>query len=168
MADRYGTKHALKSPPHITLQMPFRYPENKESHLIEKLAFFAGQRTGFEIQLSGFGSFPPRVIFIDVIRTHILNERFFDLRDFLHREIGLTPPQKERERFSPHITLATRDLTKEIFPEAWEVFCNQDFQATFISRDLSLLKHTGKAWNVYKRFPWKEKEDGPVFEDLHP
>lgn len=165
MSDRYGTTHALKSPPHITLQMPFRHPENKEDHLIKKLAFFAGQRTHLEIQLSGFGSFPPRVIFIDVIKTQTLDQRFFELRNFLHQEIGLTSPQQEKDRFSPHVTLATRDLKKEIFPEVWEAFRNQEFQAAFISRDLSLLKHTGKTWNVYKRFPWKEKKDGLVFED---
>src|SRR5690625_7888621 len=61
---KYGIRHALKSPPHITLQKPFRRPQSDEPIFIEKLSSFASGQFSFEIILSCFSVFSLCVIFI--------------------------------------------------------------------------------------------------------
>ena len=41
--ERYHSKAALNSPPHITLHMPFMWNEEKENKLVGKLQEFAGK-----------------------------------------------------------------------------------------------------------------------------
>ncbi len=64
--DHYNSKAALRSPPHITLHMPFKWKEKREQELISALQKFCTGRKSFEVELKNFGCFPPRVIFIDV------------------------------------------------------------------------------------------------------
>jgi len=155
MADKYNAKHALKSPPHITLQMPFRRSEHQEANLIEKLTLFAGEKTGFDIHLSGFGSFAPRVIFVDVIHSQPIYQKHDELKSFLQEKLEFSLSDLTF-RFSPHVTIATRDLKKEIFPQAWNAFRERDYDARFKSKDLALLKHNGSKWKIHKRFSWKK------------
>src|SRR5688572_29642786 len=65
--ERYNSKASLNSPPHITLHMPFRWKEEKEDELVEILNKFESGLRPFDLQLLNFNSFPPRVIFIDVV-----------------------------------------------------------------------------------------------------
>ena len=64
--ERFGSKAALRSPPHITLHMPFQWQEEKEAMLISSLNSVGSQSKEFNIDLRGFGSFPPRVIYIHI------------------------------------------------------------------------------------------------------
>ena len=51
MRHRFRAGHALKSPPHITLQMPFRLDSQDESHLISLLERFASGQAPFPVDL---------------------------------------------------------------------------------------------------------------------
>src|SRR5687767_13825229 len=66
LAENYRTKGALRSPPHITLHMPFNWKERKESDLIDSLSGFFASIKPFVIYINGFGSFQPRVIFMKI------------------------------------------------------------------------------------------------------
>lgn len=154
MASNYSARHALKSPPHITLQMPFRRDNDEESIMIQKLESFVCQQSRMDICLSGFGCFPPRVIFADIANPKPIAQRFNDLQKYLEEELNFSQNELSR-KFNPHITLATRDLSKEVFPEAWSDFKNREFHAEFQSRDLTLLKHNGKFWDVFQTFQWE-------------
>ena len=70
MQEDFGASHALKSPAHITLQMPFRREENLEDQLLETLQQFCAKEIPFEVHLSGFDCFAPRVLFIRVEEPH--------------------------------------------------------------------------------------------------
>ena len=70
----YNSKASLNSPPHITLHMPFQWKKEKEVELIQKLHHFSMGIKSFDLQLSNFGSFPPRVIFIHVLPNDVLCE----------------------------------------------------------------------------------------------
>src|SRR5882672_7021636 len=57
----YDSRAALRSPPHITMHMPFEWKPAKEQELIRQLDRFASACEPVSIDLDGFGSFPPRV-----------------------------------------------------------------------------------------------------------
>ncbi len=150
--EHFSSKASLNSPPHITLHMPFQWKEEKEIDLIAKLKQFSAEIKSFNLQLSNFGSFPPRVIFIDVLPNNPLGELHKSLHRFAKRELNLFNANYKDLPFHPHITLAFRDLKKPMFVKAWEEFQTKQFQADFNVDRFALLKHDGKEWEVYKEF----------------
>jgi 2'-5' RNA ligase len=151
MAVKYSSKAALTSPPHITLYPPFKWEEQNENSIIESLNDFVQKKNSFSIALNGFGCFKPRVIFINPEVSEKLNELQKDLLQHLKTTINLHDQQNERP-YHPHMTIATRDLQKKYFYEAWEEFNNKNFSAEFNVRSIILLKHNGKSWNIYEAF----------------
>src|SRR5688572_694543 len=79
--EKYKSKAALNSPPHITLHMPFLWNEEKEKKLITKLQDFSRRCDPLKVCLDNFSSFPPRVIFVNVAESDALDE----LQKRLHR-----------------------------------------------------------------------------------
>ena len=155
MKRRFGALHALKSPAHITLQMPFRRPESFEPELIQSLESLASQQVAFELPLKGFGCFPPRVLFVKVQNQEAILKLHSQLQKVLQQELGFNK-QERGFRFHPHMTIATRDLTEEAFAEAWPEFSKRPFEAKFGVTSLFLLKHNGKTWDLYREFPFQE------------
>ncbi len=153
MRDRFGAGHALKSPAHITLQMPFKRSSGSERRLAEGLAEFAGRQSPFTIRLSGFDCFAPRVLFVRVDNHRPVQKLHERLKRVLIRPIGLKPDELN-ERVHPHLTIATRDLRKAAFREAWAEFKERPFVAAFEVQSLFLLKHNGRRWEVFREFPF--------------
>lgn len=151
MKEQYGAKHALKIPAHITLQPPFKFPEGEEEKLLSALDEFAEQQEGFDVELNGFGSFPPRVIYVKVtnhqpiVRLH--NSLQQVMKDFVKPEEG-----KKESPIHPHVTIASRDLSKGAFRESWPRFKNRSYEAEFPAQSLMLLKHNGKVWEFHREF----------------
>lgn len=150
--DKFGSKQALNSPPHITLHMPFKWKPKKIDLLIDSLAKVAGGYEPFEIQLRGFNAFPPRVIYIDVIPNDELRELQMQITSMARRQLGLDNADYKSRGFHPHMTIAFRDLKKAKFQAAWEYFANKEFEETFSVKCLSLLKHQAGRWSVYREF----------------
>lgn len=151
LRDRYGVRHALKSPPHITLMMPFKFDEAREIHLHTILHDFAVTQTKFEVNLNGFDFFEPRVIFVKVMQHEQLQQ--------LHRQLIKTlidalnfDKNLSGKRFHPHITIATRDLKKDVFYRVKDLYVNRSFQADFKIDKIWLLKHNGKNWDKHQAF----------------
>lgn len=148
---RFSARHALKSPAHITLQQPFRREESFEKRMMQSLNAFAGRHSPFTANLQGFGAFAPSVIYVDVTGKDQFRELHNDLRTVLSGEMEFADDEIMRG-ITPHITVAHRDLRKELFHEAWESFRNREFAGKFEARGVSLLKHNGTNWDIYKEF----------------
>lgn len=146
--EHYGSKAALRSPPHITLHMPFKWPEKREKELVAELEKFCSERESFEVELNNFGCFPPRVIFINVIKTAELEGLQRDLSYYCRNKLNLFHANWRDQPFHPHVTLAFRDLRKAKFAEAWPVFKDRAFTARFTAKAVTLLKHNGREWEV--------------------
>ena len=151
MRDRYGAGHALKSPAHITLRMPFRWPAGEEAMLIEVLQRFSQGIKPFPVMLDGFDCFAPRVLFCKVVHPPPIVELAESLQYVLQTELGVPPRQPPRP-VHPHLTIATRYLTEEAFQRAWPEFRDRPLSASFLAESLFLLKHNGKYWDVYREF----------------
>jgi len=149
--ERFNAKHALKSPAHITLQMPFRIHKNNEASLIEILEKTAANQDVFELKLSGFDCFSPRVIFVK-ISSHDPIIPFHEKLISLLREKMELGEKVLSQNIHPHITIATRDLSVEKFKLAWSEFKNKTFEGSFLCKSLFLLKHNGRHWDIYREF----------------
>jgi 2'-5' RNA ligase len=152
-AEIYQSRAAQKSPPHITLQPPFDWQTEDLPRLTQHLEEFAQSQPPIPLILDGFGAFKPRVIIIKVIHTPELFAVQKNLSDFLEPALGIIHEPSKSRTFSPHLTVAYRDLTKPNFYQAWSEFENQPFFFEFIVPQLTLLVHNGECWEISKEFP---------------
>lgn len=150
--EKYHSKAALNSPPHITLHMPFLWNGEKEKRLITALDVFAKKWDPIKICLDNFASFPPRVIFINVTESDALDTLQLELHRYFKRELDIFNANYKDKPFHPHLTLAFRDLKKSQYQGAWHEFSKREFKAEFIADKIALLKHNGKRWDVLKEF----------------
>lgn len=149
-ADRYASSGAQKSPPHITLQPPFEWADSNVSLLEESLTKFASERKSVPVTLHNFAAFTKRVIYIDVVQTPSLMDLQADLMAYMHN-MGILD-KSPNQSFTPHMTVAFRDLTKENFKIAWREFVARQLHFEFKCDRLTLLLHDGKRWNVKTEF----------------
>ncbi len=149
-ARRFKASHSLKSPPHLTLIPPFPWPQSKLGELGKALKDFTLNKTQFDIELKNFSSFPPRVIFVDVVENQPLKDLQLALFHHLKKTIGL---EDERgNRFHPHMTIAHRDLKSRVYPDAWAYFSKMEYQRTFQADGISLLEHLKGRWEVREHY----------------
>lgn len=147
MLEKYEAKVGLKSPAHITIVPPFWLHPEREDDLRSDLDSLARDIQPFPLSTKDFSAFKPRTIYIDVVPSEPLKEikkkadRFFSERS----QYGIKP---ENRAFNPHITIATRDLHKAAFAEAWPYFKDREFRKDWQAEGLSLLRHNKKNWDV--------------------
>jgi 2'-5' RNA ligase len=153
-ADKYNCKHALKLPPHITIQPPFRRPASIETEIHSTLQNFFSSFQPFEIKLNGFGSFNKghsKVIFIRVEENKGLEEMHSRLMSCLRTGLNFSEGETP-EVFHPHITLAHRDLLPGNFKQAWLEYKDKPFTGSFQTGSACLLKHNSQKWEVQEEF----------------
>jgi 2'-5' RNA ligase len=146
--ERFNTNHALNSPPHITLIPPFMYEKINEYQLIESLEEFSNEESKFQQKLEGFGMFPPRVIFIKVNKTRSLISLYFRFKEHMDKALKISSSVRRTLKFSPHMTVAFRDLTKENFYLAKPVYEKKEIFLEFDVEGISLLRHNRLRWEI--------------------
>lgn len=150
IAARHNASHALKLPAHITLLPPFKMNKKEEDLLLMTLDRTSCRLSPFKIELLGFGSFPPRVIFVKIKDPHPVRSLYNELQEELRTLIA--EEYLETRDFHPHITIATKDLVKKNYKNAWKEFRKRDFSENFMATRLSLFRHNGKSWEIQKEF----------------
>ncbi len=150
--DRYNSQAALRSPPHITLQAPFEWPAEHGERVIRALTEFRCSVPVIPIRLSGFGAFPPRVIYLDVEHTSALMTLQTELSVYLAETLQVMDPRSRDRPFRPHLTVAFRDLKPVAFRQAWPEFQHRAVHFSFELSTFALLRHLGKQWLIYKTF----------------
>ena len=159
--DRYDSRAALKSPPHITLQPPFAWSDAELPRLAQALEAIAARQPLVPVTLSGFGAFVPRVIYINVVRSPELLAIQAALLIHLQTTLGLVDRVSQTRPFAPHLTVGFRDLSQQNFQKAWTEFQSRPFEATFTIAQLTLLRHNGQRWQIHTEFPLKGSEATP-------
>jgi 2'-5' RNA ligase len=147
MKEHYGCVVALRSPAHITLIPPFWMDESLQSKLISDISEFSTGKNSIGINLKNFSAFKPRVIFLYVEPNNQLQQLHADLQTFLISKSSF-PIEVDEKPFTAHLTIATRDLYKKAFHEAWEVFKEKKYTASWNVQGISLLRHDEKKWEV--------------------
>ena len=152
-AEKFGPVYALKVLPHITLQVPFTADPALEKSFCDELAEFAKTQAPFEVSLNGFGTFPNkqnRVLFINVEKSETMAALHRQLINFLRKEFGFST-MLARTGFTPHVTVAFKDLEDAQFDKAWPEYENKEYKATFKVNNLYFLRHNGKSWEVLQK-----------------
>lgn len=152
MRDRYSSKAAFRSPPHVTLIAPFEWPVKDVASLSDALSEFAMTQSPIPMTLNGFAAFAPHVIYINVVKRDRLMMVQPKLLDYLEEQIGLVNKRDHNRAFIPHLTVAFRDLKPSMFRKAWSVFEHQEIHFDFTVPQLTLLVHDGKLWTAKEHY----------------
>ena len=147
MKEHFNCLVALRSPAHITLVPPFWMSGDNENKLEDAIRLFSQRQTPVKVSLKNFAAFRPRVIYVDVLSNPPLQS----MHDQLHEHLiasDIILIKKEERSFHPHVTIATRDLHKKTFHEAWKIFEKKNYEASCVIAGISLLKHNQKNWDV--------------------
>lgn len=150
--EKYHSKGALSSPPHITLHMPFEWREEKTDVLNDTLQQVAKGHEDFIISLKNFSGFPPRVVFVNVESNKSLSSLQKDIVKHGKENLHLNNANYRDLPFHPHITLAFKDLKKENYEKAMRDFQTQKYERTFTAGKISLLRHNGERWEEMSAF----------------
>ncbi|HWJ25150.1 MAG TPA: 2'-5' RNA ligase family protein, partial [Flavisolibacter sp.] len=140
MLEKFSCKVGLKSPAHITLIPPFWMDEQKEAQLLADTDSIYESVDPFPVSTHHFSAFKPRTIFIDVVVDEALaalkqrGDIFFKSHPYYGIKVETRP-------FHPHITIATRDLHKKSFFEAWPLYQHELFKETWMADAVSVLRH---------------------------
>jgi 2'-5' RNA ligase len=151
LTERYHTRTS-KSPPHITLQPPFLWSEDSV-RLETELRQFASRQPNMPIHLSGYGAFVPRVLYINVLPTPELMQLQAKLSRHLEAELEIVDPMSKQRSFTPHLTVASRDLTRQTFKQSWAELQSCPLEFEFVVTHLTLLVSTGQRWQIQTEFP---------------
>jgi 2'-5' RNA ligase len=151
-AEIYNSRVALKSPPHVTLQPPFKWDRERIPDLDRCLQDFTKERSPVPMVLENFSAFKPRVIYIDVHRNPELVEIWKQLTDYLETELAIVDPVSKTRPFAPHLTVGFRDLTKENFQKAWAKFREKKLYYEFTVDRITLLQHNGQRWEIDREY----------------
>jgi len=153
MADRYGSRHALRSPPHITLYRPFRPDAAAEKAMGGVMRHVAARHAPVHITLDRFDHFSRRVLYAHVGDDAAMETLHRAVTDSLEHAGVVAPEGGDRRPFRPHVTLAHRDLTPEAFERAWPAFGGRTLHETGTVDAVSLLRHGPGGWTVTDTFP---------------
>lgn len=151
-ADKYNSRHAFKSPPHVTLQPPFKWTDAHLPILEECLQEFAVTKNSIPITLDGYGAFIPHVIYINVEKTSNLLALQSELIAHLENQLGIVDKISKTRSFTPHMTVAFKDLKRKNFQSAWQEFEGRELHREFTADKLTLLIHEDKSWHVKSEF----------------
>jgi 2'-5' RNA ligase len=147
MLQEYGCKVALKSPAHITVIPPYWMELELEASLLQDVQALAAPFAPFPLKLQHFSAFKPRTLFVAVQPSEQLYRLKMAADDFFTRH---TPykAKPDSHSFHPHVTIATRDLHKKTFAEAWQFYETKHYERSFTATGLSVLRHNQKQWDI--------------------
>ena len=131
--------------------------EEKEGDLKNDITHLSSRFSPFEVSTNNFSCFKPRTIFIEPVLTEPL-KNLKQETDQLFKTHAQYGAKIDNRPFHPHITIATRDLHKSAFAEAWPQFESKTFQHTFTINGISLLRHNGHAWEVVHTASFQPKQ----------
>ena len=152
VADNFKSKGALRSPPHITLHMPFKWRADREDQLLGKLSDFKFDDYPFEVELDGYDFFEPRVVFVRVVNNESLKQLHHEVTTFVRRSFNILNADYKARGFHPHITIGFRDLRKNLFPQVIAEYKDKSYNKSFSVSRICLLKHSGDHWKPFKYF----------------
>lgn len=141
---KFGPIHALKSPPHITMVPPMKLQESELNLMNKRIKSVIKHEKSFELSAFRFSAFSPRVIFIDFVKSN-------ELRDFHNRLTNILEIESKYQ-FSPHMTIAFRDMKPPVFHRAWKEYKHKSISFKFLVDQLYVLKHDGKKWQTNGEF----------------
>ena len=162
-AEKFNVYKALKPPVHITLYRPIFMEDTFQKKFSLLMKSVARSVKPFTQKLENFDEFSSQVVFIRALQ----NPDLMQLRQSIvsvFRTHRIDPKESTGSLpFRPHVTIAYRDVTPEIFPLIWQEYGERRFKKQFFCDHFTLLKHDGRRWNVFENFPLLKTEQPSLF-----
>lgn len=148
ISEKYQTRKALNSPPHITLIPPFWYYKEYQDDLKDIQASINQRSVTIPIEIDGFSTFPRKVLFIAVKKNPMLDELVQQLYEMLPDKVKSSI--RMHPVFHPHITIAFKDISWSNFNKAIKEYLELKYQGNFTINTVSLLHHVNGKWQTLK------------------
>ncbi len=148
-ARRFQSQAALRVMPHITLKAPFYLPAADKERVLNWFDEMPVTVQAFRQEIKGFGVFRKRkspVVYIKAMTNPALLKLHEQVLDAFRRAFPDEPVIEQEWKFTPHLTIAYRDLSWTLFQEAWKEYEQKNFEAEFGVNAFYLLRHDGKNW----------------------
>ena len=142
IADRFGPRKILRIPVHVTLEAPFRLNEEDAARMTEHLRVFFAAQPAFQAELKNFGTFRHSVVFLEVVPNLALLELHNHTSALLRDEHAYIQERTWQQGYTPHVTVANRDVTPQAHRAIWAEFNTRKFYAKFAVEEIHLLRHT--------------------------
>ncbi|HEX9980489.1 MAG TPA: TIGR03915 family putative DNA repair protein [Flavobacterium sp.] len=149
----YDSHRALKVMPHITLKSPFKFREADKDMVVKWFDNLRLTSAPFIILLNNFGSFANKKAPVIYIKPEVSEPLKLLQRDLITGFSEAFPNLKSEntdDAFTPHMTVAYRDLTPENFNIAWKKYQHESYQREFMVHEIHLLRHDGTKWNIIR------------------
>ena len=150
-ADKYHSKEALKRPSHVTLIPPFQTSEIPEATITNFLGNFAWKQSPMELAIDGFGSFTVGVIYAAFVENERVKKMQKELSLSFNKKFKVEGGKDSGRKFNPHMTVAFKDLSPLVFPQARNEFNDKIYRRKWMLKDICLLKHDFKQWQIIER-----------------
>ena len=152
IADHFGPKHALRTPPHITLIPPLEVNNEEIKKIVSIGKEISTQIQSFKLELNGFGTFKPRVVFIKIMENKLLNDLYRLWRSQLEQHAPHLLARYPDRPYHPHLTLAHRDVTPHQFDAIWKYYEEKSFELEIEITGSWMLKHSSSGWEREMEF----------------
>jgi 2'-5' RNA ligase len=145
-----GSRNAVRLPPHITLLPPLHADNDFEGACTAALTEFAATQAPFSVAVQDFAWFGNRTLFVHVSESAALKRFHAQLLAWCDGRLPQVLP--ENRPYTPHMTLATRDLPPAQVPELRQLFSERTYAAEFAVMQFTLFRHNGQQWQPRATF----------------
>lgn len=164
IAEKFQVYESLKRPAHITLYGPIKIASRDTEERFFNALSTAVFSDPFTQVLYNFNSFLQHTFYLDVEQ----NIGIMNLQKQIKK--ALIPlkldSQQDNFKFTPHLTLAFKDVKPPVFESIINTFKDRKFKRTYTVSGFSVYKHMDKKWQPYKEFPFKNPQENPADRDL--
>lgn len=159
ISEKYNVFESLKRPAHITLYNPVKISSHEQEEKFFKVLENASYLDPFEQILRNFSSFAPHTVYIDVVQNDNIMKLQAQIKSAL-KPLNIIPA-KDVMKFTPHLTIAFKDVKLPVYQLIMEEYKDKSFKRTFAVNGFSVYKHLDKRWRPYKEFPFKNPDKQP-------
>ncbi|PKL36755.1 hypothetical protein CVV38_02540 [Candidatus Peregrinibacteria bacterium HGW-Peregrinibacteria-1] len=150
LCEKFGLCWGLRQSPHITIKTPFDTPDLRP--IVNYLEELSTEISPFSIELEGFNSFEPKVLFIDVKDNPALQNLHLRILKDLQEKFQITPSQFEGPNMKFHSSIALEDTTEDKFQEAQAYLSQKKPYFKFKADTIGIFYHLGDAgWAIIRR-----------------
>lgn len=149
MQNQYGCRSGYGTPIHITLIPPFHLPDTYTDSDVKKAIHAAIKETEqlhilpFTAKVDGFGSFSDRTIFAFIEADKSWN-MLYDIVLNNFRQILPGVIRHDTRSFTPHLTVANRDIPHEVIPAALDHFAQMHIRTDIPVNTIGIFKRSAR------------------------
>jgi 2'-5' RNA ligase len=147
-AQKYKSKAALKIPPHLTLIPPFYLERSREAELTNAIGAFAAKQRENELSIQGFNSFGAGTIYVAFEKNPALKNMQKELALLMSKKFGILKKDGPAYAFTPHITVAYKDLSPLRFEEAMTEFQRRIYRRKWKAASIAIVRNDFGKWNT--------------------